>query len=421
LARKDGEVIIDDTMSVKYIDISGVLVGSSASDLDGKIDAFKELIARKDKNLDITWAGGTRRYVCRSVKHEFNRDFYNTYHVPYSIRFLVPTGYGVNTSETTILNKTGITATTDTEVLTFAGSYSPKPKHTITITTRGNADIIKLENTDTGDYMEIDLGENSATGIWDGDYIVVNEEDLTVKKNGMTIMDYRGKFPSTVIGVNNLKMTIYGNGYALDQYNDDNTGAASSTVWNNTTVIPWGCQSFVAGNSGRLKKLGLPIVKTGTPTGYAYFNIFTDNNGKPGTYLGSSYYRIAMASIPTVGAIQWSDFMWGGSASEEPFLIKGRRYWIVNYGNRVTGSDVSNYLMWPYSNLATSYLSGKAIAAKIEADFLAGTFRDGIANAGAGDGVDDGQYDCMFRIYLGDGAAASHDVDWRIDYTKKYL
>jgi len=421
LARQDGEVIIDDTLSIKYIEISGILVGSSRSDLDGKIDAFKELISRKDKNLDVTWVSGIRRYVCRSITHEFNRDFYNILHVPYTIRFFVATGYGKDTSETTALNKTGIVAATDSEEVTLAGSYNPKPKHTINLDTRGNADIIRLENEDTGDYMDIDLGEDSADGIWDGDYIVVDEEDLTVKKNGTTAMEYRGKFPSTVIGANNLKMTIYGNGYTLDEYNDDNTGALSSVVWDNGTVQPWGMQSFVAGNSGRVKKLGLPIVKNGAPTGYAYFNLWTDDNGKPGTFMGTAYYRIAMTSIPSFGAIQWSDFLWGGTATKEPFLTKGKRYWIVNYGNQVTGSDVSKYLMWPYSNLATSYLYGKAMAAKIEADFLADILFDGIANAGAGDGVDNGQYNCMFRVYLGDGAAVSHDIDWEIKYTKKYL
>jgi len=162
LARQDGEVIIDDTLSIKYIEISGILVGSSRSDLDGKIDAFKELISRKDKNLDVTWVSGIRRYVCRSITHEFNRDFYNILHVPYTIKFFVATGYGTDTSETTALNKTGIVAATDSEEVTLAGSYNPKPKHTINLDTRGNADIIRLENEDTGDYMDIDLGEDSA-------------------------------------------------------------------------------------------------------------------------------------------------------------------------------------------------------------------------------------------------------------------
>ena len=46
---------------------------------------------------------------------------------------------------------------------------------------------------------------------------------------------------------------------------------------------------------------------------------------------------------------------------------------------------------------------------------------DGVGNAQAGDGVDQGQFDFIFYDYVGDGAAASHSIVWQIYYTKKYL
>lgn len=430
LARQDGDVIIDDTMSIKYIDIVGILVGSSRSDLDTKIDAFKELISRRDKNLDITWGAGTRRYVCRSINHEFKRDYYNTNYVSYSIRFFVPTGYGTDTTaDATVFSKDEITATTDSESVVFEGSYPPRATHYIgtdlVTGSRGNADIVRLENVTTGDYIDIDLGPNDATGFRDGDYIVVNEENQTVLQNGDSSkpMTYRGRFPFCAVGTNSLKLTFYGSGsYALDQEQENiNPDGKGSLVYNGTANRPWGCQSFIPSNSGRLKKISLPIHKQGSPTGYAYFNIFDDNNGKPGQMLNSnSYYRIAMASIPAIGAISWSDFIFG-SAGSEPYLTKGKRYWIVNFGNRVSGSDVSNYLYWPYSYSATDYLYGKAIAAQDEAGFIARTFLDGIADASEADGVDAGQFDNMFRTYLNNNSAANHNFNWIITYTKKYL
>ena len=213
LARQDGEVIIDDTMGVKYIDIQGILIGSSQSDLETKIDAFKELIARKDKNLDIDWAGGTRRYVCRSISHSIDRDHYNISYVPYTIRFLVPTGYGQDTAETTALNKSAITATTDSETITFAGSVTPKLRHKVIVDVRGNADVIRIENTVSGDYIEVDID-----GFVTTDYLEIDEVAQTVKKNGSTNLSYRGKFPSVTPGSNTLLMTIYGSGSVLDQY-----------------------------------------------------------------------------------------------------------------------------------------------------------------------------------------------------------
>ena len=131
LARQDGQIIIDDNFSVKYIDIAGIITGTSQANLEANIDIFKELISRKDKNLDIEYGGGTRRYVCRSISHEINRDYFHLLHAPYRMRFMVAKGYGTDTSETIAINEAGITAAETTKDYTFAGSYYPKPRHRI--------------------------------------------------------------------------------------------------------------------------------------------------------------------------------------------------------------------------------------------------------------------------------------------------
>lgn len=415
LARQDGEVIIDDTMAIKYIDIVGVLVGTSASDLETKIDAFKELIARKDKNLDISWAGGTRRYVCRSVEHKFNRDFFNTYHVPYSVRFFVPTGYGKDTSETTALNHSAITATTDTESITFAGSYKPKARHKITITTRGNADVVRVENVTTGDYMDVDLD-----GFADGDYFEIDEENQTVKKNGTTNLDYRGKFPSAIIGVNSLKITIMGSGSTADQTQIYNDGSSTAVIVNGGWVTsPWQSQSFIPDESGRRHKISVSVAKDdgGTLAGVLQFLLYSDNNGVPGSplYVGKAY-EIAHADVPS--SLNFYDALWTGSDAVRPFLKKGQRYWLVLNPGTISGSDSSNFYRWGFSDVPTRYLLGKSMFRKSSSD----PWQDGSASGQSSDGGTVGQYDMMFTMYRGsDGGAASHSVIWQIYYTKKYL
>lgn len=408
LAKQDGEVVIDDTYGMKYIDIRGILKGSSKSDLETKIDSFKELIGRKDKNLDIAWAGGTRRYVCRAISHEFNRDFFHLLHCPYTIRFLIPTGYGKNTSVTTAYDQASITAAQLQNTVAFLGSYSPKPKHKITLTTRGNADVVRISNEDTGDYMEVDLD-----GFVDTDYLEIDEENLTVKKNGTTNLEYRGKFPSVVIGNNELKITFYGSGSTLDAYQDLVTVGANSIFYDNASYIPNQAQSFIPLQSGRLYKLAFYLNKSGSPTGKMQWHIQYDDNGKP---MSGSAGRVSDEEFELVSSIPSGGFQEVLKASgSSPFLKKGQKYWIVLDGTEITGSSANDYLMWRYYEDGTNYVNGKAMTQ----EGAAADWEDGSSNAGSGNVA--GQFDMTFKVYRGDNAAASHTITWQIYYTQKYL
>jgi len=425
LARQNGEIIVDDTMSIKYIEVAGVLIGTSQSDLETKIDAFKELINRKDKNLDISWAGGTRRYVCRSITHEFNRDFYHLSYVPYSIKFFIPAGCGKDTASTSILDLTGgtaITATTSTQALTFAGSTPPKPVHRITVNTRGNADVLRVENTDTGDYMDIDLLTVDANGIVNNDYIEIDEENMTVKRNGSTDWPYRGKFPSVVVGVNNLKLTIIGSGSTLDTDIDVAGTDEANFVNSGWSSAPRGMQSFVPTQSGRIYKITPSVARhqNGGLGGELRFYVFDDANGVPdedGPLSASSKFPIAYANVPDTSA-SFVDALYSSSDDSRPFVVKGRRYWIYLLPNGISGGNSLNHYIWRTNNVPVTYPSGKAMFLKTAGD----PYIDGFADASQADGGEQSQCDMAVKIYRGgDGGAANHNVDWKIDYVKKYL
>ncbi len=82
LAREDGEILISANYGKKKITLSGILLGTSKNDLESKIDIFKELLSRQEKNLDIDWNGITLRFVATCVSHNFDRDHYNINFVP---------------------------------------------------------------------------------------------------------------------------------------------------------------------------------------------------------------------------------------------------------------------------------------------------------------------------------------------------
>ena len=414
LARQDGEMIIDDNFGVKFIDVMGVLTGTSQANLEANIDSFKELISRKDKNLDISFANGTRRYVCRSISHEFNRDHFHLLHVPYKIRFLVAKGYGTDTSETTAINEAGITAAETTKNYTFAGSYYPKPRHRISLNTRGNLDVVRITNMITGDYIDLDWGNVSGQPSW----IEVNEENLTVLNDSGAAVNYRGKFPSVALGAEqSIKLTIIGSGSTLDQQQTSNTGGNRAVIYDNGTYIPWQSQSFVPSQSGRIHKLTLYVDKVdgGTLDGPMQFIIYTDDNNKPGTVLGGGIgYEISHANVPT--SVAWTDAIWQGTDAQRPFLTAGTRYWIVLNPGVITGSDINNFYGWWYNDVATGYTLGKAMTR----EGSNASWVDGASNAQTGNAL--GQFDVCFKIYLGvDGGAVSHNVLWQCYYTKKYL
>ena len=416
LARQDGQVIIDDNFSVKYIDIAGVITGADQATMEANIDTLKELLSRKDKNLDIVYGGGTRRYVCRSLTFDINRDFYHLLHAPYVVRFFVAKGYGTDTSETTAINEAGIVTAETTKLYTFAGSYQPKPRHKITLATRGNLDVVRITNNLTGDYIDIDWGNVSG----DPDWVEVNEENGTVLNDSGVAVPYRGKIPSVALGAEqSLKLTVIGSGSTLNQQQTANTGGIGnrSVHYDNGVYSPWQAQSFVPSQSGRINKLSVYVDKTdgGTLDGPMQFLIYTDDNGKPGVPLASGIgFEITHANVPA--SVAWTDSVWAGTDAQRPFLTAGTRYWIVLNPAVITGSDVNNFYSWYFNNVATGYTSGKAMTRQGSV----AAWVDGISNAQLGNQL--GQYDTCFKVYMGsDGGAVSHNITWQIYYTKKYL
>jgi hypothetical protein len=405
LARQDGQVIIDDNFSVKYIDIAGVITGADQATMEANIDTLKELLSRKDKNLDIVYGGGTRRYVCRSLTFDINRDFYHLLHAPYVVRFFVAKGYGTDTSETTAINEAGIVTAETTKLYTFAGSYQPKPRHKISLNTRGNLDVIRITNNLTGDYIDIDWGNVSGQPSW----IEANEENQTVLNDSGVAVNYRGKFPSVALGAEqSLKLTVIGSRITAPNQQQNTNDDGKVVFYDDGVYAIRQAQSFVPDQSGRVQKIELRLRKTGSPTGNVDVQIYTDNNGKPGSAVNTGTFRIAVADV---GAQNYYYLTLVSGVS--PFLIAGQRYWIFLNGLTITGTDVSNYITWYYQTDATHYLYGKAMYW----ESFDQIWTDGVG----GHPSVDGQFDMQFRIYLGDSGAPTHDITWQVYYTKKYL
>ncbi len=408
ITRQDGSVKISSRYSEKIITIEGVITGTSAADLESKIDTMKELLSRQDKNLDIDWNGATRRYVATCQKHNFDRDHFNILYAPWTAEFLVPAGLGIDTASTSLYDTSSITATTTTiNPLTFAGSAQPKPVITINLTTVGSCQVIKLINNDTGQFIKVDGPFANA------DVIIVDCDLLTVTKNG-TAITFRGMLPNFYIGANSFSMVIIGDGDLQDQTQSTDNGSVN-VLYDDGVALPWAAQSFIPGESGYIDYLSLVLIKNSTPTGNYDILIYSDNNNTPGTNLtaGNPGYRKAVSGITTKNLY---DLTW--VSGTRPFLIAGVKYWLVQNPATLTGSDLNKYIGWYYGEAISLYPSGKAMWRKGST----GTWRNGSTNPQlTPDYGLPGNFENTFVTYVGSGGAASHSVRLRVSYVKKWL
>ena len=190
LADANGSSIPSINSPSKAVALAGAIKGSSQADLDNRIDTFKGYFVGKDKNLDIAYGSGTRRYIATAGKPLIKRSqksFIATFQVP----IVTTNPYGLDTSATDLWAiKNNFTSATFTETPTVGGNAPYQlPIFTITI------DAL----TGDGDYVQISNGNNNqemliyGLGLEAGDVIVIDCVERTVTVNDVEV-DYFGTF-----------------------------------------------------------------------------------------------------------------------------------------------------------------------------------------------------------------------------------
>lgn len=173
----------------RTISISGVIKGSSQADLDTRIDLFKAYFNGKNKNLDIKYRNGTRRYIATKNALSIERKGALSF-APFKVQFVCTEPFGIETGAVELFEEEGITTNTFTAAPTVGGTAPFQlPVFTITINTL----------TGTGDYVQISNNENNQAmlitgkGLENGDVLVIDSDQRRVTLNGVAI-DYDGVF-----------------------------------------------------------------------------------------------------------------------------------------------------------------------------------------------------------------------------------
>lgn len=202
LARERGAVVVEGDYGPKQFTISGILRGTSISDLDSKRNTLLELLSRKGKNLDVDYAGGTVRYegvyvIARSIE----RGGQDATLLRWKATIVCPSGIGIATSLTTS-TVSGITGATYNGSVTIDGSAPPRPLVTVTFSAvSGSPNLISLQAG--GNKVEL---SNAIAGT---DIIIFDCENKKITLNGVE-KEYTGFFPEFVIGVNSFTIIVNG-------------------------------------------------------------------------------------------------------------------------------------------------------------------------------------------------------------------
>lgn len=203
LADADGSSIPAINYPSKPVALAGAIKGSSQADLDSRIDTFKSYFTGKDKNLDINYGSGTRRYIATAGVPKIqrkSRSFIALFQVPITCT----NPFGLDTATTDLwAAKNNFTGATFTETPTVGGSAPLQlPIFTITI------DAL----TGDGDYVQISNDNNSqeiliyGQGLANGDVIVIDCVQRIVSING-DVIDYSGTFLELEPGANSITYT----------------------------------------------------------------------------------------------------------------------------------------------------------------------------------------------------------------------
>lgn len=201
----------------KVITLTGTLNASSLSAMDSLIDTFKGYFVGKDKNLDIEYAGSTRRYVGTARTPRITRPgglMYAEFEVP--VVCTIP--FGKDTTTTNLLTTAAVTTSPGNHSITVGGNAEFQyPIITITLnsgTGLTNASI-SVGNNDNGQVLTV-------TRTWvAGDELVIDPYEESVTVNG-TEVDFSGAMPIFGTGSQSVSYsdTFLTRNYdiAIDQY-----------------------------------------------------------------------------------------------------------------------------------------------------------------------------------------------------------
>lgn len=200
--RREGSYLLSNYWIRKIITVSGHIIGTSASDLGSRIDTLKQNLIGEKLDLDIGFAGGTRRYKATARRVEIEKEHFHSNWCPFSIEFACVDSFGRATSSTSETLSAQTTSPFN-KIFTMGGSIGAYPIITLDFTSGSSVTVVKIENTATEEFMTV------TRTFADAESLAIDCENLTVTVDSVDV-DFTGVFPSFIVGSNNVEITVTG-------------------------------------------------------------------------------------------------------------------------------------------------------------------------------------------------------------------
>ncbi len=187
IARTNESVLLKKGYGIKTIKIAVIVQDSTLAGMDSRMDDFKETIEASEKNLDIEYASGTRRYVATGYIEDIDR---RTRWARVTLRLECYKAFGEDTSATSE-SFAGKTTSPYTDDIEIGGNAPAKPDITITVNSfTGSSDrFIQIKNTVTGEYVKVTRDD------WAADDIVQIYTGLAIVTVNGNVTQYLGIMP----------------------------------------------------------------------------------------------------------------------------------------------------------------------------------------------------------------------------------
>lgn len=203
LGNRDGGKLVSDIFAPRIIRLAGIITGTTIDDLENNIDNLKELLNRKEKNLDIQYSSGTRRYKASCTSFRIARKHFNITFAPFEATFVVANPPFGTLLDSTTVGFAGVGTNFGTFNGNFTASGTRRPMPVIKMTVKGQSNMTKATFTNTTTGGSISVTRTYA----DNDVLVVDTDNYTVTVNDVAV-DYDGVFPEFAQGGNNFKRII---------------------------------------------------------------------------------------------------------------------------------------------------------------------------------------------------------------------
>ncbi|HUX55115.1 MAG TPA: choice-of-anchor R domain-containing protein [Williamwhitmania sp.] len=232
LAREDGAKLISSTYAPKEITISGIIKGTSRSDLETNIDTFKKNTMITEGDLDVDYEVGYRRWTVDCSGCIVTREHHNISTAAFELKYVASDppfaeeidSIAGNPKMNGIYSVDMITANICTADLDLGGTAKPKPKLDIFIDAAGNLNNVSVKNNTTNTQMDITTAWGS------GDALEINTNSRIVQKNSSNV-EYEGIFPEFNLGDNDIDINFTSIGNPNQEQAIYNSDADINSNW----------------------------------------------------------------------------------------------------------------------------------------------------------------------------------------------